>query len=120
MGEAATLLIVDDNEALRIALGAYMRRVAGWPTVLTAEDADGGLELAVACSPDAIVLDNLMPGRTGIDVLPDLRKACPHARIVVHTTDDNEMVRERAQSLGADATVLKGSPLEELADLISA
>ena len=118
MGQAPTLLIVDDNEALRMALGAYMRRVAGWPTVLTAEDAAGGLQLAVACSPDAIVLDNVMPGRTGIDVLPDLRKACPHARIVVHTTDDNELLRQQAHSLGADATVLKGSPLEELAGLI--
>ena len=120
MGEPPTLLIVDDNEAVRSALGAYMRRVAGWPTVLTAADADDGLAIAVTQSPDAIVLDNVMPGRHGIDVLADLRRACPDARIVVHTTDVDEQLRERARSLGADATVTKGSPLEELAELIHA
>ena len=120
MEAPSTLLIVDDNEAVRSALRAYMRVVAGWPTVLTAEDAAGGLELAVSESPDAIVLDNVMPGRHGIDVLPDLRRACPHARIVVHTTEDSEQLRQRARSLGADATVTKGSPLEELAELIHA
>jgi two-component system chemotaxis response regulator CheB len=119
VGTPQTLLIVDDNEAVRNALGAYMHRVAGWPTVLTAEDADTGLELASACAPDAIVLDNLMPGQNGIDVLPELRRACPQARIVMHTTDDNELMRHRARALGADALVVKGRPLEELADLIA-
>jgi DNA-binding NarL/FixJ family response regulator len=118
VGGTRTLLIVDDNQAVRAALGAYMRRVAGWPTVVTADDADSGLALATSCDPDAIVLDNLMPGQSGIDVLPELRRACPRARIVVHTTDDNQTLRERAAALGADAIVLKGRPLEELATLL--
>jgi DNA-binding NarL/FixJ family response regulator len=110
-----TLLIVDDNAAVCSALHAYMSRVAGWPEVLTAPDAGRGLMLAAERHPDAIVLDNRMPGGDGIDVLADLRRTCPRARIVVHTSEDTIDLRDRAQQLGADAVVMKGRPLDELA-----
>jgi DNA-binding NarL/FixJ family response regulator len=120
MAAKSTLLIVDDNEAVRTALGAYMSRVAGWPTVLIAEDGPAALQLAAQHEPDAIVLDNFMPGRNGIDVLPDLRRVCPAARIVMHTTDDTGELRDQAVARGADGVVQKGRPLDELADLLDA
>jgi DNA-binding NarL/FixJ family response regulator len=117
--ETGTLLIVDDNVAVATALRAYMSRVEGWPTVLTAGDAAAGLDLAASHSPAAIVLDNKMPpGRDGIDLLPDLRRTCPTARIVLHTTEDTIDLRVRASRLGADGVVPKGQPLDELAALI--
>ena len=120
MSADPVLLIVDDNAAVRSALGAYMSRVAGWTTVLIAEDAARALEIAADQCPDAIVLDNFMPGGNGIDVLPDLRRACPAARIVMHTTDDTAELRDQASALGADAVVHKGRPLDELALLLDA
>ena len=117
--ETGTLLIVDDNVAVATALRAYMSRVEGWPTVLTAKDAAAGLDLAASHSPEAIVLDNKMPpGPDGIDLLADLRRTCPKARIVMHTTEDTIDLRVRASRLGADAVVPKGQPLDELAALI--
>jgi DNA-binding NarL/FixJ family response regulator len=120
MSADPVLLIVDDNAAVRSALGAYMTRVAGWTTVLVAEDGVQALDMAVENCPDAIVLDNFMPGRNGIDVLPDLRRLCPSARIVMHTTDDSPELRDEASARGADAVVLKGRPLDELAVLLDA
>jgi DNA-binding NarL/FixJ family response regulator len=117
--ETGTLLIVDDNVAVTTALRAYMSRVEGWPNVLTAADAAAGLDLAVSHSPAAIVLDNKMPpGPDGIDLLADLRRTCPTARIVMHTMEDTIDLRVRASRLGADAVVPKGQPLDELAALI--
>ncbi|MBV9292899.1 MAG: response regulator transcription factor [Frankiales bacterium] len=113
-----TLLIVDDNESLRSALRAYMSRVAGWHVVLVAPDSGRGLMLAAEHAPTAIVLDNRMPGGDGLEVLPALRQTCPQARIVMHTTDDSEEMRSEAERRGADATVAKGSPLDELAALL--
>ena len=114
-----TLLIVDDNASMCVALRAYMSRVAGWATVLTAPDATAALDLAVVHAPMAIVLDNKMPpGRDGIELLPDLRLACPNARIVMHTSEDTVRLRAEAVRLGADAIVPKGQPLDELAALI--
>jgi len=113
-----TLLIVDDNEGLCAALRAYMSRVAGWPVVLVAPDSGRGLLLATEHEPTAIVLDNRMPGGDGLEVLPALRQTCPQARIVMHTTDDSAELRTEAERRGADATVAKGRPLDELAALL--
>ena len=103
---------------VRSALFAYMSRVAGWESVVTAPDAGRGLLLAAEHAPAAIVLDNRMPGGDGIDMLIDLRRTCPHARIIMHTSEDTLDLRERAVQLGADAVVPKGRPLDELAALI--
>jgi DNA-binding NarL/FixJ family response regulator len=114
-----TLLIVDDSVAVCTALRAYMSRVEGWPTVLTAPNAAEALDLAAAHSPAAIVLDNKMPpGQDGIEALAELRRACPTARIVMHTMEDTLDLQVRANRLGADAIVPKGQPLDELAALI--
>ena len=109
-----TVLIVDDSAVLRGTLASYLSHEGGWEAVLTAPDAGSGLLLAAKHLPDAIVLDNRMPGGDGIDVLLDLRRTCPGARIVMHTTEDSSGLRERASELGADAVVAKGRPLDEL------
>lgn len=120
MAGGSTVLIVDDNDAVRSVLAAYMSRVAGWPTVLAAQSANAALTIAQENDVDAIVLDNFMPGRDGIDVLPELRRLCPDARIVMHTTDDSGDLRRQAEAQGADAVVLKGRPLDELAEILAA
>ena len=113
-----TLLIVEDNAAVCAAIRSYMARVGGWTVVLTANDAGRGLMLACEHKPEAIVLDNRMPGGNGIDVLEALRQSCPDSIIVMHTSDDSTDVRLAAEQLGADAVVSKGRPLDELAAFI--
>jgi DNA-binding NarL/FixJ family response regulator len=113
-----TLLIVEDNLSVCAAIRSYMSRYGRWSEVLTANDAGQGLMLAAERQPEAIVLDNRMPGGNGIDVLEDLRGACPDAIIVMHTSDDSTDVRLAAERLGADAVVSKGRPLDELASFI--
>lgn len=114
----ATLLIVEDNPAVRSVVEAYMSRHGDWATVLTAPDAGRALMLAAEHEPSAIVLDNRMPGGDGIDVLPALRRTCPDAVIVVHTSDDSSEVRAAAEVSGADAVVGKGQPLDELVAIL--
>jgi DNA-binding NarL/FixJ family response regulator len=117
---ARSILIVEDNSAVASALHAYFTRVEGWPVVLTASDAGRGLMLAAEHQPDAIVLDNRMPGGNGVDVLTAMRQACPDAVIVMHTTEDTIDLRDEAERRGADAIVTKGRPLAELAALVRA
>ena len=113
-----TLLIVEDNVNVCSAIRSYMSRYGHWSEVLTANDAGQGLMLAAQHQPEAIVLDNRMPGGDGIDVLEHLRGACPDAIIVMHTSDDSTDIRLAAERLGADAVVSKGRPLGELASFI--
>jgi DNA-binding NarL/FixJ family response regulator len=118
MSGDGTLLIVEDNPAVRNVVESYMSRHGDWTTVITAPDAGRALALAREHGPAAIVLDNRMRGGDGIDVLPALRRACPDAVIVVHTSDDSPAVRAVAHQFGADAVVGKGQPLEELVALL--
>ena len=100
------------------AIRSYMSLHGRWDMVLTASDAGRGLLLAAKYQPEAIVLDNRMPGGDGIDALETLRGVCPEAIIVMHTTEDSLDVREAAEQRGADAVVCKGLPLDELAAFI--
>jgi two-component system, NarL family, nitrate/nitrite response regulator NarL len=118
MAGGRTLLIVEDNLAVCSAIRSYMSRYGRWSEVLTANDAGQGLMLAVEHQPEAIVLDNRMPGGNGIDALAALRGVCPDAVIVIHTSDDSTDIRLAAERLGADAVISKGRPLDELASFI--
>jgi DNA-binding NarL/FixJ family response regulator len=120
MSGDSTLLIVEDNPAVRNVVQAYMSRHGEWSVVLTAPDAGRALLLAAEHVPAAIVLDNRMPGGNGIDVLPALRRTCPDAVIVIHTSDDSSSVRAAAEESGADAVVGKGQPLDELVAMLHA
>jgi DNA-binding NarL/FixJ family response regulator len=54
----------------------------------------------------------MMPVLDGLGALPELRAACPEARIVMLSANDQPDVVEQARRLGADAFVTKGGALE--------
>jgi diguanylate cyclase (GGDEF)-like protein len=103
----ATLLLVDDEEMNRDALSRRLTR-KGY-TVLTAESGPRALELIDANRVDAVLLDVMMPGMSGIETLRQVRKA--HSLvdlpvIMVTAKDRNEDVVE-ALELGANDYVTK-------------
>ena len=61
---ARTVLVVDDDDSIRLVAEVALESVAGWK-VLTAEGGAVGLELAAAHQPDVILLDVMMPGMDG-------------------------------------------------------
>jgi two-component system phosphate regulon response regulator PhoB len=110
---AAKILICDNEDALRELVCATLAP-AGYETV-EARDGDQSLELARSEQPDLIVLDMMMPGRTGVEVLRELRadprfSATP---VVMLTARTQVRDREAAEAAGADRFVGKPfSPLE--------
>ena len=65
------ILIVEDTKNIREIVG-YMLRNRGYD-VMTAEDGDDGWKLATEEDPDLIVLDAMLPGKTGFDICSDLK-----------------------------------------------
>jgi len=74
--------LIDDDADHRQAV-VMLLNGRGIHGVTQASNADEGVELATEHQPDVILLDLAMPGRTGIEVLPQLREAAPKAAVVV-------------------------------------
>lgn len=107
------ILIADDEENLRI----LVRTTLEDPAYLILESRDGGetVRTARAEHPDLILLDWMMPGVSGIDVLKALRQD-PQTKdipVVMLTARAREKDREMAFRLGGSAYLIKPfSPLE--------
>ncbi len=106
------VVIADDHAGVRDGLREAISSVDGLTVVGIAADGAEALRLARTLQPDVMVLDNDMPKRSGMDVLPSLRAEVPQTGIVMFTLD--ETIRERALALGAAAVVTKDESLDSL------
>lgn len=107
-----TVLIVEDDAALRLAMQKTLR-AAGYK-VLVAKAGDEGLEVALAENPDCVLLDVMMPGKNGYEVLAELRARDPELPIVMITAKGEEADKVRGLELGADEYVVKPVGVAEL------
>lgn len=108
-----TLLIVDDDpeisESMRLTLEANGYRV------LAARDGNAGLVLAEREKPDLIVLDMMMPKRSGFLVAEAIRQNDAFTtRIIMITANDGNRHRDYAIKLGVDAYIRKPFPMDLL------
>lgn len=94
-----TLLVIDDDERLRELLQEYLES-RGY-RVLAAEDGPRGLDTLRAGHVDLIVLDVMMPGMDGFDVLKELRKTS-RVPVIMLTARGDELDRIVGLELGAD------------------
>ena len=105
----ASVLICDDNAAMRVLLGAIVDIAPGLRVVGEATDGDVAVTEATRLQPDLILLDLAMPNRGGLDALPELREVAPEARIVVLSGFAAAAVAAQAIELGATTYLEKGS-----------
>lgn len=116
-----TVLVVDDNEPTRALIGRVLAQELG-VSVELAGDGDYAMRLADERRYDVILLDLLMPGTSGFDVLQRLRTASRLNRatpvIVVSVLGDEASVR-RCQALGATFHVVKPIMRESLARVVA-
>jgi DNA-binding NarL/FixJ family response regulator len=104
-----SLLLVDDNPRFLQVLTRFLH-VRFSDEVVTVGTAGGGMEALVQAQnlrPQVILLDLVMPGLSGLDLIPRLRKSLPGVRIIVLTVFDSNGYRQAALEAGADAFVTK-------------
>jgi CheY-like chemotaxis protein len=108
-GAMGRVLIVDDHEDIRRMFARAVR--ACGHEALTAPDGEEAIATATEQQPGLVILDLMMPGITGFDVLRSLR-ADPRTRhgaiVVFSVLNDSEFI-EQALSLGADDYWVKGT-----------
>jgi len=107
MGEASTILIVDDDPIAREALEALLSS-KGYQMVSASNGFDG-LARAAECTPDAILLDVMMPGMNGFEVCKRLRADARLAEvpIIMITALDDRDARLLGLRTGADDFISK-------------
>ena len=110
----STVLIVDDAELFREALKAAFTQ-EGFEVVAVAADAMAGIDLAREHEPDLVMLDLLMPGMSGLDVLGTILKASPRSRVVLLTASESAEDLLAAVKAGASGYLTKDTPLPRLA-----
>ncbi len=106
------ILLVEDDDGIREGLRDALES-EGFD-VLTAGDGRRGLELGLREDPDLIVLDVMMPGLDGFEVLEKLRSDHVDSPVLLLTARGLETDRVRGLDLGADDYVVKPFGLAEL------
>jgi two-component system nitrate/nitrite response regulator NarL len=101
------LLVVDDHTLFRRGLVALLASDASLQVAGEAADAAEAVRKAAELQPDVILLDNHLPGATGIQALPGLKEAAPRAKVVLLTVSEDEQDLQAALRGGAHGYLLK-------------
>jgi twitching motility two-component system response regulator PilH len=107
----ARILIVDDSPTETYKLAGMLEKHGH--TVLTAESGEEGVVVAKKETPDAVLMDIVMPGLNGFQATRQLTKAAEtaHIPVIIVTTKDQETDRVWGMRQGARAYLTK--PIEE-------
>ena len=111
------ILIVDDSSMSRRIVRGILESAGH--EVTEAADGMSALERYSLEKPDLILLDMVMGGMYGIEVLQKLREIDSHARIIVATADIQNSTREMAEQAGSRGFLTKPFKKEELLSLVN-
>ena len=115
--DAKRILVVDDDaeivEAVRYALEAKGH------DVLVARDGNQGLAMAEREDPDLVILDMMMPKRSGFLVLEKLRRTRPiPIRVIMITANEGSRHKAYAEMLGVDDYIRKPFQMDRLLESV--
>jgi DNA-binding NarL/FixJ family response regulator len=109
-----SVLIVDDHPLLRTGLRSRLERELGIAVVGEADTAERAVVMARRLQPDVILLDLLLPRKSGYEAIPDLAAIAPQARILVLSSLAGPSSVRRALRAGAAGFLPKRASDREL------
>lgn len=112
------VLIADDHTIVREGLRQLLETAGGFEVVGDAADAVEAIQLARKVDFDVAVLDIAMPGRSGIDLIKQIRAERPRARIMMLSMHEQHEYAVRAIRAGASGYLTKDSAARELASAL--
>jgi DNA-binding NarL/FixJ family response regulator len=109
----STVLIVDDAELFRAALASAVKE-AGFDVIGTAADAMSAIRIAREQQPDLVLLDVLMPGMSGLEIVSTIIEDSPKTAVVLLTSSESSEDMLAAVKAGARGYLTKDTPLDKL------
>lgn len=110
------ILIVDDDEDILSSIDLAMRAEGAVTQGVT--DGNAAISASHSGNPDAIILDMMLPKRSGFLVLEKLKQEGNTPIIVMITANEGKRHMAYAQALGVDAYLVKPVPLHRLIDTL--
>ncbi len=111
-----SVLVVDDNAAIRQALCWVFTSQAGFDVCGEAENGQDAIEKAQALHPDLIVMDLSMPVMNGIDATRALKTLMPTVPVIIFSEYSDVFSEKEARSAGISALVSKSEHVSVLID----
>lgn len=108
----ATILIVDDDRDILLAMETAFK--AEGAIIHTAGDGNTAIELTLEAKPDLVVLDMMLPARSGFLALEKIKGNDDSPLVIMVTANDGKRHQAYAQSLGVDGYLIKPVPLGQL------
>jgi len=113
------LLVVDDVPLFRAGLASALRD-AGFEVVAEAGGAEAAVTAAEEHQPDLVLLDILMPGISGLEVVEKIGAVAPSANVILLTASESEEDLLVGVKAGARGYVTKDAPFEDLVGALKA
>jgi two-component system, NarL family, response regulator NreC len=113
-----SVVVVDDHAVVRSGLRLLLDNQEDIEVVGEAGNAKDAIFRARALKPDVILLDVVMPGESGIEVLPKLLKESPETKVLILSMQDDPSYVREAFAAGANGYVLKEAADEEVVSAV--
>lgn len=111
------VLLVDDNAMTRDMMKDLLTEM-GHVVVGEAGDGNEAIKVFMETRPELVLLDMIMPVKTGLEALPELKAIDPAAKIVMVTAVQQDTINQELMDKGATAILHKPFMYDELAALL--
>jgi CheY-like chemotaxis protein len=111
------VLLVEDNALTRYTIKSLLEKL-GHQVVAEAENSEDAVKFFREQQPDVVFLDLILPGKSGVEILEDLRAVNPAARVVVITAVEQEEIDRRLADKGVTAILRKPFSFEDFKTLM--
>lgn len=112
------VVMADDHTLLRRTLASLLESHDEFVVIAEAGDGDTALNQTITVQPDILILDLNMPGKGGLEIMPEIRKQAPKTKILVLTGRDDDLYIMRALRAGAHGYLLKSTDEQKLIEAI--
>src|SRR3954470_2200587 len=106
--------IIEDDETIREGYAFLIGNTGGYKIAGIYASFEEASRKIVQDDPDVILLDIELPGISGVDAIPKLKKLLPETHILILTVYEQEMLIFRALGNGAEGYLTKNTPPEKL------
>lgn len=113
-----TIYIADDHSLIREGIKNLIKHESDMKVIGETGNPLDIIDDVMKLKPDLIILDLSMPGRSGLDVLKDIKTLLPESKILVMTMMPEDQFAKRTLKAGASGYITKDSAVDEIINAI--